>query len=174
MQLYSMPIGGTIEEAVSTSGSPYGDSSNAGKFEQAIDPNCSCRRKGQSWAEALADAEAKGQRHPGDILVTPEISEEMSQPAAEPRASVAAAGAADADFAMAEKTEPQTPVLDVNGVDMNLAAATAALSRATSGIGVEAEAEETGAAHYGLNQGQVVDQKDPDGTVRRVRIIAPR
>jgi hypothetical protein len=174
MQLYSMPIGGTIQEAVSTFGSPYGDSPNAGKFEHAIDPNCSCRHKGQSWAEALADAEAKAQRHPGDILVTPEVSEEMSQPAAEPKSSVAVADAANADLAMAEKTEPQTPVLDANGVDMNLAAATAALSRATSGIGVEAEEEETDPAHYDLNQGQVVEQKGPDGTVRRVRIVAPR
>jgi hypothetical protein len=98
-----MPLGGTIE-AASTSGSPYRDLPNAGKFDQALDPSCSCRRKGQSWAEALADAEAKAQRHPGDILVTPELSEQMSQPAAEIKASVGAAGAADVDLVMAEKT----------------------------------------------------------------------
>jgi hypothetical protein len=34
-----------------------------------------------------------------------------------------------------------------------LNAATAAVSRETSGIGVE----ETGGEHYGLNQGQIVD-----------------
>ena len=46
-------------------------------------------------------------------------------------------------------------VLDANGVDTNLHAATAAVSRETSGIGVE----ETGGAHYGLDQGEIIDQK---------------
>jgi hypothetical protein len=110
-----MPLGGTIEEAASTSGSPYRDLPNAGKFEQALDPSCSCRRKGHSWAEALADAEAQAQRHPGDILVNPELSERMSQPAAEIKASVGAAGATDADLVMVEKTESPTPVLDSAG-----------------------------------------------------------
>ena len=131
---------------------------------------CSCRRKGHSWAEALTDAEVRTQRHPGDVLVTPELSEQMSRPAAEPKASVAAAGTADADLVMAEKIEPPTPVLDANGVDLNLSTATAAVSRATSGIDVEGT---DGPAHYGLNQGQIVEQKGADGTVRRVRIVAP-
>jgi hypothetical protein len=78
-QLYSMPFGGTIEESVSTSGFYYASLPNAGKFEQAVDQNCSCRRKDQSWAEALAGVEARLQRHSGDILVTPEISEQMSR-----------------------------------------------------------------------------------------------
>jgi hypothetical protein len=33
--------------------------------------------------------------------------------------------------------------------------------------------EETGSAHYDLNQGQVVEQIGPDGSARRVRIVAP-
>jgi hypothetical protein len=48
-------------------------------------------------------------------------------------------------------------VLDANGVDLDLNAATAALSRATSGIG----ADESEGAHCGLNYGQVVEQKGP-------------
>ena len=48
-------------------------------------------------------------------------------------------------------------------------AATAAVSRETSGIGVD----ETGGEHYGLDQGQIVEQKGPDGTVKRVRIVVP-
>ena len=167
-QLYSMPLYGTIEEAASTSGSRYGDLPNAGKFEQGLDPNCSCRRKDQSWAEALADAEKKAQRHSGDILVTPEISEQMSQPVAEPKASVTAADAADTDaLALADKIEPPTLVLDANGVDLDLNAATAALSRATSGISVD----EARPARYGLNYGRIVEQNYSDGTVRRVRIV---
>ena len=169
VQLYSMPLGGTIEEAVSTDGVMYANTSNAGAFEHSIDPNCSCRRKGQSWAEALAGAEAKAQRHPGDVLVTPELSAQMSRPAASPKAELAAAGGANADLAMVEKTEAPTLVLDANGVDLDLNAATAALSRATSGIGVD----ETSAPHYGLTWGQVMEQKGPGGAVRRVRIVGP-
>jgi hypothetical protein len=171
-QLYSMPFGGPIEDSVSSSGLPYSSLPNAGKFEQAVDQDCSCRRKGQSWAEALADFEARLQRRSGDILVTPEISEQMSRSAAapQPQVSVAKVHAADADaLALVEKPEPQPVVLDANGVDSNLNAATARVSRETSGIGVEGP----GGAHYGLNQGQIVEQKAPGGSVKRVRVVAP-
>ena len=170
-QLYSMPFGGTIEDSVSMSGSPYSSLPNAGKFEQAVDQSCSCRRKDQSWAEALAGVEARLQRHSGDILVTPEISEQMSRPAAAPQISVAKAHATDADaLALAQKPEPESVALDANGVDLDLNAATAAVSRETSGIGVE---ETGGGAHYGLDQGRIIEQKGSDGSVKRVRIVAP-
>jgi hypothetical protein len=131
--------------------------------------NCSCRRQGQGWAEALADAEKRAQHHAGDILVTPEISEKMSRPAPEPKA-IAVADAADTGaVALAEKTGAPALVLDADGVDLDLNAATAALSRATSGIGVEA----TGTVYYGLNQGQIIEQQGQDGSVKRVRIVAP-
>ena len=152
------------------SGLPYGSLPNAGKFEQAVDQDCSCRRKDQSWAEALAAVEARLQRRPGDILVTPEISERMSRPVAAPQATIAKARATDANaLALAQKPEPEPVVLDANGVDFNLNAATAAVSRETSGIGVE----ETAGAHYGLTQGRIIEQKEPDGSVRRVRIVVP-
>jgi hypothetical protein len=171
MQLFSMPFGGTIEGSVSMSGLPYASLPNAGKFEQAIDQDCSCRRKGQSWSEALAGIEARLQRHSGDILVTPAISEQMSRPAPPLQINAAKAHATDADaLALAEKPEPQPVVLDANGVDSKLNAATAAVSRETSGIGVE---ESGGVAHYSLNQGQVVEQKGPEGSIKRVRIVAP-
>jgi hypothetical protein len=169
-QLYSMPFGGTIEGSVSMSGLPYAGLPNAGKFEQGVDQDCSCRRKGQSWAEALAGIEARLQRHSGDILVTPEISEQMSRPSPAAPISVVKARAAGADaLALVEKPDPQPVVLDVNGVDTSLNAATAAVSRETSGIGVD----KTGGEHYGLDQGQIVEQKGPGGTVKRVRIVVP-
>jgi hypothetical protein len=170
-QLYSMPFGGTIEQSVSMSGLPYWNLPDAGKFEQAVDQSCSCRRKEQSWAEALAGVEARLPHHTGDILVTPKISEQMSRPAAPPPISVAKAHGTDADaLALVQKPEPQPVVLDANGVDLNLNAATAAVSREASGIGVE---ETGGSAYYGLNQGHIMEQKAPDGSVKRVRIVAP-
>lgn len=170
VQLYSMPVGGKIDDAVSVSGRSYADLPNAGKFEQTLDPNCSCRREGQGWAEALAEAEARARRHSGDILVTPEMSERMSRPAVVPKASVAAAYASDADAqALVETAEPPTVLLDANGVDMDLSAAAATLSHETSGVGVG----DAGGAYYGLNQGQIVEQVDPSGSVKRVRIVGP-
>ena len=80
VQLYSFPFGGTIEQAVSVTGERYVDMPNALKFQQSFDPTCSCRSKGESWAQALAAAEAKYGHEARDILVTPEKSIEMSRP----------------------------------------------------------------------------------------------
>jgi hypothetical protein len=169
-RLYSMPFGGTIEDAVSTSGESYADLPDAGTFEQTRDPNCSCRRKEQGWAEVLAAAEARAQRHSGDILVTPEMSERMSRPVVVPEASAAADYASDPEaLALIEMAQPPAVLLDADGVDMDLSAAAAALSHETSGI----DAGKVGAAHYGLNQGQIVEEEGPDGSVKRVRVVAP-
>ncbi len=88
MALYSFPFGGTIEEAASPTGEPYANLPNAGKFEKAYDSSCSCRRKGQSWADALADAEARYGHEKHDILVTPEKSAEMARPIIDPKAKL--------------------------------------------------------------------------------------
>src|ERR1700677_1289904 len=86
MALYSFPFGGTVDEAASPTGEPYANLPNAGKFEKAYDPSCSCRRKGQTWAEALADAAARYGHEKHDILVTPEKSAEMARPIIDPKA----------------------------------------------------------------------------------------
>jgi hypothetical protein len=114
--------------------------------------------------------EARLQRHSGDILVTPKISDQLSRPAEAPKVSMAPAHAIDADgLALAETPEPHAPVLDAKGVDLDLKAATAALSRETSGIGDD---EDSSREHYGLTQGEIVEQKGPDGSMKRVRIVA--
>ena len=89
MALYSFPFGGTVDEAASPTGEPYANLPNAGKFEKTYDPSCSCRRKGQTWAEALADAEARYGHEKHDILVTPEKSAEMARPIIDPKAKLA-------------------------------------------------------------------------------------
>src|SRR5208282_4241575 len=87
--LYSYPFGGTIDEAASATGEPYSNLPNAGKFQTTDDPNCSCRRKGETWAEALADAEARYGHEKHDIIVTPEKSAEMARPIVDPKAKPA-------------------------------------------------------------------------------------
>ena len=191
MALYSFPFGGTIEEAASPTGEPYANLPNAGKFEKAYDPSCSCRRKGQSWAEALADAEARYGHEKHDILVTPEKSAEMARPIIDPKAKpptdskgkpvapnasvVAGPGAAPALGPGATPGAPSSdtataPVLDANGADTKLSAAAATVSREGSGIaGDDLES----AKSFSVNQGRTVEATGPDGVKRPVRIVGP-
>ena len=56
--LYLVPIGQDAELAVSVEGhTPYPTLANAFKYRRGVDPSCSCRKQGQSWSEALAEAE---------------------------------------------------------------------------------------------------------------------
>jgi len=179
MALYSFPFGGTIEQAVSPSGEPYENLPNAGKFEKAYDPNCSCRRKGESWAEALAGAEARYGHEKRDILVTPEKSLEMSRPTADLKAKPAldAKGkpiAPDAPVVAGPGAAPDASptdatVLDANGAETKLGAEAATVSREPSGITGDVQT----AKDYGVGQGRVVETAGPDGVKRKVRIVGP-
>jgi Protein of unknown function (DUF2865) len=171
VKLYSFPLGGTIDEAVSSTGEPYGSLPSAHKFEASYDSRCSCRRPGESWAEALAAAEAKYGHDAHDILVTPEKSAEMSRPVEAPRTVSARAEVTKTDAAtLTDESGPAPLELDINGVDTKLSAAAASISRETSGIKDESAERR---AVYRLNEGQTVEEKAPDGSPRRVRIIAP-
>jgi hypothetical protein len=165
VSLYTYPATGDIEQAVSIDGARYVDSPTALKFRQSFDPTCSCRRRGQSWAEALANAEAKlGPGSKGDILVTPEKSAEMSRPRPDPKTpdpkTKPAKGALDA---------PGAPKPDLD-VDPALSQQAATISREASGI---ASGDAQTGARYGEGQGQTVEVVGPDGVKRRVRIIDP-
>jgi hypothetical protein len=162
--LYSFPLGGTIDEALSSAGEPYARLPNAHKFEQSYDSSCSCRRPGQSWAEALAGAEARYGHKSHDIFVTAEQSARMSRPALDPKG--AAVPGAPKDAAAAEVEPPLG--LDINGVDTKLGAATATISRETSGI---KDADAPHNASFGLRQGQMLEETGPDGSIRRVRVL---
>ena len=195
MALYSFPFGGTVDEAASPTGEPYANLPNAGKFEKAYDPSCSCRRKGQTWAEALADAEARYGHEKHDILVTPEKSAEMARPIIDPKAKpatdskgkpivpnasvVAGPGAAPvpgpvlgpgANPGAPSLDTATAPVLDANGADTKLSAAAATVSREGSGIagdGVES------ATSFSVKQGRMVEVTGSDGVKRSVRIVGP-
>jgi Protein of unknown function (DUF2865) len=165
--LYSFPFGGVIDEAVSANGERYADLPNAHKFEQTLDARCSCRAPGQSWAQALAAAEAKYGHHRHDVLVTEEESKRLSRPRQDPNAKPAAPVSRQADAVAS--VEPGAS-LDINDVDTGLTAAAATMSRVTSGIEFD---EGPSAANYGLHQGQTVGETGPDGRIRRVRILPP-
>jgi len=70
-----------MKTAVSIDGDAYTSLENAFKYEKTVVPQCSCRKPGQSWSEALVDAERLlGEGRKGDIIVTPEKAEELSRP----------------------------------------------------------------------------------------------
>jgi Protein of unknown function (DUF2865) len=195
MALYSFPFGGTVDEAASPTGEPYANLPNAAKFEKAYDPSCSCRRKGQTWAEALADAEARYGHEKHDILVTPEKSAEMARPIIDPKAKLAidskgkpivpnasllaGPGAppvlgpvpgSDASPGAPSLDTATAPVLDANGADTKLSAAAATVSREGSGIagdGVES------AKSFSVKQGRMVEVTGADGVKHSVRIVGP-
>jgi Protein of unknown function (DUF2865) len=163
--LYSFPFGGTVDEAVSSTGEPYSHLPNANKFALSYEPTCSCRAPGQSWAEALAAAEAKYGRHSRDLLVSVEAAERMSRPVQDPRAKSAPPDPAQP---RAEPPVAPPPGLDINGVDTSLSAAAAAISRESSGIRDE---DGQSATSFGLKQGRTVEETAADGSVRRVRVL---
>ena len=195
MALYSFPFGGTIEEAASPTGEPYANLPNAGKFEKAYDPSCSCRRKGQSWAEALADAEARYGHEKHDILVTPEKSAEMARPIIDPKAKLAIdskgkpivpnasllAGPGARQFlgqflgqARTQGRPPSTPRPRRSSTPTartpSSAPQAATVSREGSGIAGD---DLQSAKSFNVNQGRMVEVTGSDGVKHSVRIVGP-
>ena len=172
VSLYTYPASGEIEQAVSITGAKYMDSPNALKYRKTFDSTCSCRRRGQSWADALAGAETKlGRESKGDIYVTPEKSAEMARPKLDPKAAKAAAkAAAAAGKPGAAPTAPQTPSPVSDPAVDTLSQQAATISREASGI---ASGDAQTGAPVSEGQGQQIETTGPDGVKRRVRIIDP-
>ena len=70
--------GEDISHAVSLSGTAYKQLANAFRYRQEFNPACSCRKPGQSWAEALGPNDPTLER--GDVVVTEEKAKAFSQP----------------------------------------------------------------------------------------------
>jgi hypothetical protein len=80
VMLFSYPTqGADITQATSINGQPYTALPNALKYRTEFNPSCSCKRAGQSWADALGKDEAV---EPGDVVVTEERAKQMAQPPA--------------------------------------------------------------------------------------------
>ena len=79
---------GDVGNATASDGSPYSALPAAFYYLKGTGKTCACRAPNQSWAEALAGAEALLQPHKGDVTVTAELSASMSRPIASPRVPV--------------------------------------------------------------------------------------
>lgn len=71
--------GEDVAQAVSTAGKFYKDLPTAFRYRQEFNPSCSCRKPGQSWAEALGGTRDTTVER-GDIVVTDERAKVMSLP----------------------------------------------------------------------------------------------
>jgi len=71
--------GEDVAQAVSTTGQPYTSLANAFKYRQEFNSACSCRRPGESWADALRNQQDTTLER-GDIVVTEENAKALAQP----------------------------------------------------------------------------------------------
>jgi hypothetical protein len=71
--------GEDITQAVSVSGRTYTELPNAFRYRREFAPGCSCRRPGQSWADALKNSDDSSTLEQGDIVVTEQTSKTLSQ-----------------------------------------------------------------------------------------------
>jgi Protein of unknown function (DUF2865) len=126
-QLYTYRNPGEdIGQAVSLSGQPYTALPTAFQYRKEYNAACSCRKPGQSWADALKGADDASTLENGDIVVTDQNAKQLSQPAAPPApkgakpgkpaaGGTAAAPASSAAGAQASSTPgAQAPSTDVS------------------------------------------------------------
>jgi hypothetical protein len=72
--------GEDINQAVSIGGQPYTELPNAFHYRKEFTAACSCRRPGQTWADALKGADDATTLESGDIVVTDQNAKALSQP----------------------------------------------------------------------------------------------
>jgi len=181
---YSMPSGEETEldRAVSLKGKPYARLAAAFKFQKGVDPSCSCKKEGQTWAQALGRAETMLGRRPGDIIVTAQKAEELSRPkiamaAKRGRDKTLKAGkpldvettgsvqAAPAQAAAAKASEATD-----NGPKAEDVASVPTASRESAGIGPKSI---EGPKVVAQTDGPKREVTDDQGAKRTVRIVAP-
>ena len=72
--------GESIDQAVSTNGQLYTALPTAYRYRTQLVSGCSCRRPGESWEDALKNADDSSTLESGDIVVTDQNAKALSQP----------------------------------------------------------------------------------------------
>ena len=72
--------GEDVAQAVALNGRLYTDLPTAFQYRKALTPSCSCRRAGESWADALKTSGPDATVAPGDVIVTEQNAKRLSQP----------------------------------------------------------------------------------------------
>ena len=71
--------GETVDQAISLAGQPYTALPAAFSYRKQLNPACSCRNAGESWAQALGVA-GDDTVQSGDIVVTADKAKQLSEP----------------------------------------------------------------------------------------------
>ncbi len=74
--------GEQVAQAVSLNGRLYTELPTAFQYRKALSPTCSCRRPGESWAEALKVNGTDATLAPGDVVITEQNAKRYEQPGA--------------------------------------------------------------------------------------------
>ena len=106
--LYSHRTNEDVRQAATTQGRRYVDLPNAFRYRQQFDAACSCRRPGQSWAEAMGQTPDRTIGR-GDIIVTDDKAKALSQPPPDPRSPRNRAAAPPPPPAAAVGVAPNEP-----------------------------------------------------------------
>jgi hypothetical protein len=176
-RVFYMGGNGEIESAVGRTG-PYSSLPNAGRYTRSFDPTCGCRKQGQSWASALAEAEEILGRRKGDLIVSAAKAEELSRPreTRETRRAAEARRKQDEkkrqEAAAAAPASPEAKVNEAIAATSPEAAAmiAATAGQASAGIGPQAIATPNTVS---VDQGKTLTMTGPEGEQRKVRIVAP-
>jgi hypothetical protein len=72
--------GEDVPQAVSLDGHAYSELPTAFAYRKALSPACSCRKAGESWAEALKTLGPDNTVAAGDVVVTEHNAKQLSQP----------------------------------------------------------------------------------------------
>jgi len=171
-EVFFMSADGNIENASSRTGSSYSSLPNAGRYLRQFDPSCGCRKQGQSWAQALAEAEDMLERRRGDVFVTEQRAREMSRarltPSAQARAQTARQREQQATAPVAPQAEQAADAAAARALDEAGRSAPTAGTE-SSGIGPR----NLGTGTVAAGQGERREVTNSAGERRTVRIVAP-
>lgn len=169
---FGMSNGGDIQNAVSRgNGTPYASLPNALKYTRSFDAACACRAPGQSWSQALQNAEQLLDQRKGDIIVTEQRSLEMSRPKPEqPARGKKGANAPEPAPAATPATPAPTILQAAPGDEPAPAANVPTASTESAGVGPQ---KIDGAQTLQQGDGLKRESKSVTGERRTVRIVAP-
>lgn len=157
-RLFYMGRDGEVESAVGSDGESYASLPKAGQYLKRFDGACGCRKDGQSWSAALAEAEAMLTKRKGDMIVSAQKAEELSRPRETRRERDRKRAAEKPEKAVAADESPAVPL------------ETPTSGKESSGIGPQTISD---AGTVGAGQGQTLNVTGADGAARKVRIVAP-
>ncbi len=117
VQLYSYHNPGEeVTQAVSLDGRPYSELPTAFAYRKTFDKACSCRRPGESWAEAMKVLGGDQTIAPGDVVVTEESAKRLSQPRGADGRPVRPTAPAQNPAQAQPQSAPQAPAGDMRSV----------------------------------------------------------